>query len=498
MDIISAFVLLILATIAVSYGWGMRGTTIGGEKGAMLPGALLGALLAQFSGILIVQEHFYIFSALGAVGMYFGGCMTYGETLSLSMSARPATKLKKGLTALFVKGFLWFAVFGSVFSTGINAICGKYDVIDLVLILVLTPTLALVGLKVFNRPLDTKNVIYPKIYFSKTRKEYWGAMAGMVIAFLIVNIINLNAYSVIFSLICGLFGGFGWVVAQLIQIYLKHYTKDSKIGFIRKLNTNACFDTWKAMECTLGAIGGAGCVIAFICTYDLFKSTVFVLELQGGLKSLNERLTSIFVIFWFVLLLLDMLHYFVKMPLTIAELKKLHSSGKISDKKFRKKMEKAMPDTNEFKNKFNKACEAYEFIVYAAIPFILVALGSSLASKTITIFILFWVLAQEIGYEKKKFRIPLTILGVLLLAVQLIFKNFVSVNVVLFIYTVIYEALTLLLLVHEILENTNDNSLTLSKKERTVSAFKNFLKCRGFVITHSYFIICIILVLVNI
>ncbi len=498
MDIISAFVLLLLATIAVSYGWGMRGTTIGGEKGAMLPGALLGALLAQFSGILIVQEHFYIFSALGAVGMYFGGCMTYGETLSLSMSARPATQLKKGLTALFLKGFLWFAVFGSIFSTGVNAICGKYDVIDLVLILVLTPTLALIGLKVFNRPLDTKNVIYPKIYFSKTRKEYWGAMAGMVIAFLIVNIINLNAYSVIFALICGLFGGLGWVIAQLIQIYLKHYTKDSKIDFIRKLNTNASFDTWKAMECTLGAIGGTGCVIAFICTYDLFKSTVFVLELQGGLKPLNESLASIFVIFWFVLLLLDMLHYFVKMPLTIAELKKLHSSGKISDKKFRKKIEKAKPETGEFKKKFNNVCEAYEFIVYAAFPFILVALGSSLASKTLTVFILFWVLAQEIGYEKKKFRIPLTILGVLLLAVQLIFKNFVNFNIVMIIYTVVYELLTLCWLIPEILSCTKDSDLSLTKKQKLVSSVKNLFRNRGFVITHSYFIICIILVLVNI
>ncbi len=498
MDIISAFVLLFLVAVAVSYGWGMRGTTIGGEKGAMLPGALLGALLAQFSGIFIVQEHFYIFSALGAVGMYFGGCMTYGETLSLSMSARPATYLKKGLTALFLKGFLWFAVFGSVFSTGVNAICGKYEIIDLVLIIVLTPALAIIGLKVFNRPVDVNNVKYPKIYFSKTRKEYWGAMLGMVVAFLIVNIINLNAYSVIFSLICGLFGGFGWVIAQLIQIYLKHYTKDSKLGLLRKLNASSSLDSWKAMECTLGAIGGLGCVVAFICTYDLFKSTVFTLEFQGGLKPINERISLIFFIVWFILLLLDMIHYFVKMPLTITELKKLHSSGKISDKTFRKRMEKAKPDTKEFKKKFNRICEAYEFIVYAAIPFVLIALGSTVASKTITVFILFWVLAQEIGYEEKKYRIPLTILGVLLLAVQFIFNKFVSFNFVMVIYTVIYEVLTLCLLIPEILEISKENSLTLSKKEKIVSSVKNLFKCRGFIITHSYFIICIILILTNI
>ncbi len=34
-----------LTTLAASYGWGMRGSLIGGEKGAMLPGALIGLIL---------------------------------------------------------------------------------------------------------------------------------------------------------------------------------------------------------------------------------------------------------------------------------------------------------------------------------------------------------------------------------------------------------------------------------------------------------------------
>ena len=38
-----------LSTVAMSYGWGMRGTNIGGETGAMLPGALMGLLAAVFA-----------------------------------------------------------------------------------------------------------------------------------------------------------------------------------------------------------------------------------------------------------------------------------------------------------------------------------------------------------------------------------------------------------------------------------------------------------------
>ena len=101
MDIITATLLILAIIPAVSYAWGMRGTTIGGEKGAMLPGAMIGLLIAFFSKILIAQEHFYIFAGLGAVSMYLGGSMTYGETLGLSMNQKPAENMKKGLNPHF-------------------------------------------------------------------------------------------------------------------------------------------------------------------------------------------------------------------------------------------------------------------------------------------------------------------------------------------------------------------------------------------------------------
>ena len=134
MDNLSTVLLIFSIITAVSYAWGMRGTTIGGEKGAMLPGALIGLLIAVFSNILIVREHFYIFSALGAVSMYFGGSMTYGETLGLSMDKKPAENMKKGLLGVFIKGFLWFGTFGAIFSTGINAVCYQYSVLEMAIV----------------------------------------------------------------------------------------------------------------------------------------------------------------------------------------------------------------------------------------------------------------------------------------------------------------------------------------------------------------------------
>ena len=64
----STVIYVLIISVALSYGWGMRGALIGGEKGALLPGALLGMFLALFSGIETLSSNFYIFAAAGAPG----------------------------------------------------------------------------------------------------------------------------------------------------------------------------------------------------------------------------------------------------------------------------------------------------------------------------------------------------------------------------------------------------------------------------------------------
>lgn len=503
MDIFSALILISAIILASSYAWGMRGTTIGGEKGAMLPGAIIGTLLALFSGILIVQENFHIFSALGAIGMYFGGCMTYGETLSFSMSARPAVDLKKGLKALMLKGFLWFAVFGAIFSTGVNAVCRAYSIFELIIIFTLTPVLALFGLKIFNRPINNNEVIYPKYYFSKTRKEYWGAMTGILCSLFLINLIKLNVYSLVFTLICGLFGGIGWVIAQGLQIYLRHYAPESSFKLIRKFSENGFADGWKAMECTLGAIGGTGCAVAFILTYKSFKEITFSLELSGGLLPYDQKLSTLFLIIWIVLLCVDMLHYYVKKPLTTAELKELLTKGKLSQTEYERKVKSSKATTKDFTSKTRQIFESYEFIVYAAIPFILITLGSHKASKIMAFFILFWVLAQEIGFEteysKKKAlstKLTLSFTGVIILLIQSLFDLELTIGITIILYTIVYEALTLIRFIPEIINNSqNDNDDIDLKTSKLSHKLKLLLKNKSFIVTHLYFVICITLTL---
>lgn len=455
MELTSAFFLILAIIPAASFGWGMRGTTIGGEKGAMLPGALIGFILSYFSDILIIKENFLVFTALGAIGMYFGGAMTYGETLGLSMNANPPENKKKGLIALFIKGFLWFGVFGGFFSTGFNAVCGIYTLNELIILLVLLPISSLVFYFIFNFPYKPKENIFPKIYFSKTRRESWGSMLGLLLAFIGIAIAKAELFSLLFPLICAIFGGIGWVIGQLIQIYSLHIAPNSPSKIAKLFDSTKHAESWKIMECVLGSFGGLGSAIGFILTHETIRSSALNLENNGGLIYTNAIFSKIIFIVWIILLALDNTHYFV--------------NNKI------------------IKNVF----EIAEPILYAGIPFIMICFGSDMTARILSIFIIFWVLIQEIAYEKiilKKYdilyKILLSMLGVGVLLIQLLSLNTISSIATLILYTVVYEALTLGWFYLRALSKSPSCPIQAAK---TVFCNKSFLS------VHIYFCICIIL-----
>lgn len=501
MDIITATLLIFALLISVSYSWGMRGTTIGGEKGAMLPGAMIGLMIAFFSKILIAQEHFYIFGALGAVSMYLGGAMTYGETLGLSMNQKPAENMKKGLAALFVKGFLWFGLFGAIFTTGINAVCNIYTLTELLIIFAITPAAAVGGYFLFNKPLNPKGNKFPKIYFSKTRQESWGALLGAFLALFIFAIIKLNLTTIIFSLSCGLFGAVGWVIGQLMQIFSIHYAADSKSTLLRKLSHKNGIDSWKIMECVLGAFGGIGAGVGFLLSYKSFELTLFNLEKNNGLLPYNRTLVVVLFIIWVVLIVADMAHYFVKRPITKKELKRQLKRKQITQEQYAVKRLKAVTAVPRGYDVYFNLTEKIEPVLYCAIPFILITLGSREAALISSFFIILFVIMQEIGLEKsitKKFDLPFKIiLGVISLAVfllQTIWGFNFGIKGTIIMYTLGYEAITLLWLVIKYVRKFKIemklNPQISGKKER----LRMFFKANKTLVTvHGYFLICSVL-----
>lgn len=502
MDLLSAILLLITIIPAASYGWGMRGTTIGGEKGAMLPGAIIGLVISVFSGILIVREHFYIFSALGAVSMYLGGSMSYGETLGITMNTKPAENMKKGLIALFIKGFLWFGCFGAIFTTGINAVCYVYSLKELLIIFGVTPLSALICYFIFNKPLKPKENKFPRIYFSKTRQESWGALLGVFLSLLIFSVVKSNSFTVIFSLCCAIFGGIGWVLGQLLQIYSIHYADNSTIGrFFGK--SNNC-DSWKIMECVLGAFGGSGAAIGFIITYDTFKNTVFTLEKNGGLLPINKTFSDITFFIWLIIIALDLIHYFIKKPQTKKELKKKLKKNEISQEQYSAGLIKAVDTVPKKYDIYFRITEIIEPVIYSAIPFILICIGCYKASSITSFFLLLLVISQEIALEKvitpKSSLVSKITFGVIcfvILILQLTVEALFNVKFTIILYTLIYEVLTLGWLIPQFIIKSSENTDKPAEfKEKIKNWFDIIKNNKAFLKVHGYFIVCIMLTLI--
>ncbi|MFN9461471.1 MAG: hypothetical protein ACK6D7_29470, partial [Acidobacteriota bacterium] len=66
-----------LPATAMMLGWGLRGFIGGGPFGAMIPGAMVVLAL----GVLYPRRDWTLPAAFGAIGVGFGGEMTYGQTV---------------------------------------------------------------------------------------------------------------------------------------------------------------------------------------------------------------------------------------------------------------------------------------------------------------------------------------------------------------------------------------------------------------------------------
>lgn len=262
MDFGNAVICILLTTLAASYGWGMRGSLIGGEKGAMLPGALIGLILGKFSGYGMAVTA----AAAGLMGMTFGGTETYGETIGFVLHrGREDYNPVRGYVGLAFKGALWFAVCGAFL--GISHAYDVYEHSDIYIFCLLIPVMQIVGQFIFNRPYKPENNKFPKIYFSKTRREEWGGNLLMLIALVIFAICHGDYFTLI--LIAGgfVFGAIGWLVAMRAYVAAVFPLKNGKYLF-GKLYHKGLIDGWKLMEFILGAFGGFGLSLAYCLGYN--------------------------------------------------------------------------------------------------------------------------------------------------------------------------------------------------------------------------------------
>ncbi|MBM4024711.1 MAG: hypothetical protein FJ280_04795 [Planctomycetes bacterium] len=109
---------VILAGLAMSLGWGIRGD-YGHEAGAMIPGALLGLSICLASGREDWWRRASVMGMAGAIGWAFGGQMSYGRIIGYTASAS-LLDVFYGYGCLFVIGGLWAGIGAAVLALAVT------------------------------------------------------------------------------------------------------------------------------------------------------------------------------------------------------------------------------------------------------------------------------------------------------------------------------------------------------------------------------------------
>lgn len=376
MDISTALLCVVLTTLAASYAWGMRGAVIGGEKGAMLPGAFIGLILAWFAGGEI-RECFWIPAAAAAMGMTYGGTEPYGETIGMVLHrGRTDYRPVKGYTGLAMKGAFWFAICGGFIGISMASMSGNiYETSDFVVFCLLIPVIQNIGYNIFNKPYNKEKGIYPKIFYSLTRREEWGSNLTLIIAMMAMAIIRSDDFTLAMMGSGFFFGGLGWLVAMKSYVLSVFPLKNGKYIF-GKLYHNGLINGWKIMEFVLGAFGGFGLSLAFCTQFDLVEKYNGIISVKG--RTLPDDTFSAFIP--------------VIISVCILGILAVNFYQFICDKKNKK--------VDSF------FCDRTERPLYNVIPMLLVLLGSELTAKIMTVFILVFVCGMKCAFdrfEKAKF-----------------------------------------------------------------------------------------------
>ena len=387
MSISDMIICVLFTTLAASYAWGMRGTVIGGEKGAMLPGAFIGLILAWFSGGA-VRENFWIPAAAGLMGMTFGGTEPYGETIGMVLHrGRPDYNPAKGFFGLAFKGALWFSICGGFIAISLASMSKSvYSNHDLLIFMLLVPAIQQIGYRIFNQPYDKEKGIYPRIFYSLTRREEWGSNLALLIAMIAFAVIKGDDFTL--AMITGgfFFGAIGWFVAMKFYEISAFPMKNGKY-ILGKLSEKHLVDGWKIMEFTLGAIGGFGLALTYCVRFEFVEKYNELIALNG-IRTIPETLEKFIPLICIVFALGIVA---VNLCAMICE-----RNGK---------------QINSFK------CDITERAFYNLLPMVLVLLGSRFAAIFSTVFMLVFVLAVKCVFDRFSESKLLPLAAVILTAV---------------------------------------------------------------------------------
>lgn len=464
--------IITFASLAGSFGWAMRGTKIGGEKGAMLPGALLGMIFARFSGSEIIRENFWVFSAVGALAMFYGGTETYGETLGFIVNKKPPENYAKGLQGVLLKGALWFGIFASFIGIAFNAMAGNvYKASDFIIFFSVLVPFRFLGILIFNHPLKPDEKKFPRFYFSKTRQEEWGGLLFILIALVVLMAWRRDMYSLMFAAAGAVSGSLGWALG-INLFYLANFPLKSGRYFYGPLQKKGYIGGWKIMEFTLGAVGGLGTALYFCLSYGKLQEITAVIEKNGSLWNPYADPQGIAMWVSLVLILITSLQY----PFQNAYNPGVKAGSKT--------------------DYIGKVFERLEHPFFSYMPLMFILMGSVRTAQLISFFVMFFVIVQKDFFErfiKHPGRwfwfIVLVGGGSAVLAGELLLPNSYSAWQTWLMYLVAYEFFELCWIAHENRRRAKED------KEAKISFFGRWRRM-GEPLVHIYFAVQITALLI--
>ena len=149
-------------------GWGLRGYIGGGPYGALIPGSFVALSLCLLLGYRM--ETAAVAALFGAVGVGYGGNMTYGQTLGF---LRDTPTIYWGVLGCLLKGGVWGLLGGAVLGMGLAR--DHYDRKTLLIAFLLTLPAFVLGVQLINEP----KLLYFSDPVNKPRDESW---AGLLFA----------------------------------------------------------------------------------------------------------------------------------------------------------------------------------------------------------------------------------------------------------------------------------------------------------------------------
>ncbi|MBQ3005049.1 MAG: hypothetical protein IJD88_03875 [Clostridia bacterium] len=425
-------IILLLAFLGGSYHWAMRGTILGGQKGAMLPGAFLGLLIPLATGSQYLIDNMWIFTAVGGAAMFFGGTQTYGDTLTLAMDKKNMTYKTTGRVGMFIKGGTWFGIFAGIIAIAFNAMIGEYKPLELVIFVALIPVCKWLGFLVLNFPQSPKKGKFPIFYFSKDAFEMWGGMSFVVLQIIVFAIVKQDWF--IFTMtLAGFFSGAIGNTLGVAMMYSVKWGKENNRYIFGKLQKSGYVSGWKVMEFSLGAAGALGTLLCFILTYPKEKLTEF--EAKGiSAINLGDDTVKWLTIAWLVCTAI----YCILSILP--DVSKTENNKKVY----------ALRTAIEF---FTD--EVFHWFVLAYLGILLPLLGCTFVAKLLSVGIIFWVVTEKFvkkGYHKKVFTnlVPFKVI-MIVVAIAIFALQFVTEITGLFEFTP-FALFAYYLLSYEILE----------------------------------------------